>query len=93
MNRRTFFAGLLALPAVVKAVVRAPHSQPVAQWAYNADSRGIHKLLQDCAKCVEPAPLDLDEIFNRIYALKRHRNEYPSELFVRNQYGHLIQIA
>ena len=83
MNRRTFFAGLLALPAVVKAVVRAPEP---AFRPYYADSNSIYKLLQDCGKCVEQPSPNLDEIFERIY---RVRVKEPQQLFWRNPNGSL----
>jgi len=76
MNRRLFIASIPFLPSAVKAALRKQEPQLVA-GAYIGDSRGIHALLEECGRCVEPAPLDLDEVFKKIYALKRHRNERP----------------
>jgi len=87
MNRRTFLATLISVPAgfalAVKASARAPEP---GYRPYNADSRGIHKLLRDCGKCVEQPSPNLDEIFERIY---RVRNQEPQQLYWRNPNGSL----
>ncbi len=72
MNRRFFLASVPFLPSAVKAALQKPAPQMDYRPFY-ADSRGIHVLLQDCGRCVEPASLDLDYIFERVYALKKHR--------------------
>lgn len=92
MNRRLFLASLPFLPSAVKAALAELAPYPHYS-AYHADARGIHALLKDCGKCVEPAPLDLDALFDQIYALKSRRNSQPPNLFVHNSHGCLIQIA
>ena len=88
MNRRSFIASIPFAPSAVKAVAVAMAQAPLAvapvnQWAYQADARGIHQLLTDCGKCVDQKSIDLNDIFERIYALKRRRNSAPAELWVR----------
>jgi hypothetical protein len=92
MNRRSFFTklgiGLASGPALVKAMVHAPREVAATEveWAYghyHADSRGIHRLLQDCGKVVDHAPLDLDYIFEQVYKIRRHRDAQPPLVLVR----------
>ncbi len=78
MNRRGFLLSLPFLPLAVKGIVSNPPVQagilfqPDAIYAWRGYG-SIHELLEACGKCVEPPPFDMDEIFQRIYAVKRAR--------------------
>lgn len=86
MNRRTFLTSLIAAPAGVALAVKAQASQPEYYW--QVDSTSFHRLLRKCGEVVEK-PLDLDEVFQRVYELKRHRNREPQLLYWRNRDGSL----
>ncbi len=77
MNRRGFIASIPFLPTAVKAVVTSASVPQVISsgypWAYNANAKSIQQLLEDCGKCVEPAPFDMDAFFEQLYRLKCHR--------------------
>lgn len=99
MNRRTFFAGLLALPAAVKAAISQQSLTPL-QWTVLIDRPERHLIIHNFegSRCssltraqIQPlSPEDLqmlaqgeeearkiDDVFKRIYALKRQRDSKP----------------
>lgn len=89
MNRRAFLVSLPFLPSAVKAVVAAPVAPPTL--AYKANAMGVHSMLRDCGSVVSK-PLDLDDIFQQLYALKRNRSDPPQVLYFRRDDGSLIQL-
>ena len=73
MNRRTFFAGLFTLPTVIRETALRIHSDD-HDYFYQR-TNGMKDMLDKCGAVVEREPLDLDSIFDRIYAIKRKRAE------------------
>ena len=71
MNRRSFIASIPFLPPAIRAAVAGPAPYTVEQlmncppnpnWAAQASAYPYYKT-------------DIDEIFNRLYALKKYREE------------------
>jgi len=84
MNRRTFIASLFTIPAGVALTLKAD----AHVCSFSTDTKE-HKLLNDCGNVVEPAPLDLDAIFERMYAV---RSKEPQQIFWRNHDGSLYPL-
>lgn len=82
MNRRTFLASLVAIPAGIVAAVKIGARESVGGYPFQHHNTGIHGLLQKCGNVVDAKPMDLDEIFNKIYALKCNRKDFDSMVYL-----------
>lgn len=71
MNRRAFLLAIPFLPAVARAITQSPvRVGPEYFWQVNS---GIHGMLEQCGNVVEKRAPDLEYVFQKVYALKCHR--------------------